>query len=128
MITHFSSNSLLNTEKMEIIRTKIKQLSDPFEKKNLIIEKTKNIKLELYDVKCLIFDSRIDDDEFWINFFLDNIKEIQRTHNNLIDFQRFLKTLKSDNSKTKLIRILISKGILKDDKPWGNKSYWELND
>jgi len=119
-------DNLSHYEKMEIIETKIKQLSDPFEKKNLIIKKTKNIQLRLYDVKCLICESKIDDDEFWINFFLDNIKEIPRTNENIIDFQRFLKTLKSDNSKTKLWRILISRGIIKDDKPWSNSSFWEL--
>ncbi len=105
-------------EERKKLELKISKLSDSEDKKNLLINYSKNIQFSLYDLRLLSISCKIDDDEFWIDLFVKNIKEIQKTRTNLIDFDGYLSKLSSNESRTKLKQILISKGILTDEKLW----------
>jgi hypothetical protein len=110
--TDIISNGLGETK--EQFKTQLKELSVPEEKKKLILKWSGKINFDLYDLNNLIKSHGIEDDEFWISFFLDNIKEIPEHDRN--NFYRFLVELKSEESKEKLKSILLSKGILIEDK------------
>lgn len=103
---------------LEKLMSEIEKNTDPFEKKKIIIRRTKNLQLSLYNIKCIYSNSRIEDDEFWIEFFLTNVKKIDNTNPNLVDYRSFLSRLKKDESRAKLRNILISKGIIDDEIMW----------
>jgi hypothetical protein len=117
-LTELLFNSYSYDDRIRRLKTKIDKIQDSTEIKKLIISFTKKEKFKLYDLTSLIRGRKVIDDDFWINVFLDSIKEIPRTRTNLIDFDGFLGTLRTDESRGKLKRILISKGILIDDKLW----------
>jgi hypothetical protein len=98
-------------ERIERLRIQLKKITTPTEKKNLIQKESKKIKFTYRDIPYLIPESKIEDDEFWISFFLENIKFSPRTESDLIDLCRFLTYFKSENSIVKLKSKLLSKGF-----------------
>jgi len=68
------------------------------------------------DVRCLIMDSKIEDDEFWISFFIENIKDFPKSERDIMDFYGFLYYLDSENSISKLKNLLLSKGFPIENK------------
>lgn len=91
----------------------LKGVEGELEKKETLLLQSKNIKFELSDLRNLIKSSGINDDEFWIDFFIKNISQIPRF--SLDYFYGFLYQLKSEDSRNKLKNILKSKGILTED-------------
>jgi hypothetical protein len=113
-LIHVIFDSFSEEKKKEKFQTQIKKLSVPEEKKKLILEWSKKINFELYELRSLIKYHGIEDDEFWISIFLSNVKEIP--NNNRDYFYGFLVQLKSKESQNRLKNILISRGILTEDK------------
>jgi replication initiation and membrane attachment protein DnaB len=102
----------------EKLESQIRQMSDTTEKKKMILKKTQNLNIRLFDLTSLIRNCNINDDEFWIELFVNNVNEISKTRANLVDFDGYLNKLSTTESRTKLKRILISKGVLDDEKLW----------
>jgi len=106
-------------DRISKLYSKIRKTQDQNEIKKLIISFTKKEKLKVIDLKCLIQERKIIDDEFWIKLFVDNVEKISvRTGvgMDLVDFESFLRVLKNDESRIRLRRILTSKGVLIEEK------------
>lgn len=96
--------------KKKRFRSELKNLSNPEDKKKLIKKWSGKINLSLNELRDLIRNNDIDDDDFWISFFLHQTKEISRYQ--LDYFYGYLYQLKSKESINKLKSILTSRGIL----------------
>ena len=94
-------------------QVQLKKLTDPEEEKRLILKWSRKINFNSYDLRNLIKNTKIEDDEFWISFVLKNIKKIPL--NNRDYFYGFLVQLKSKESQEKLKKTLVSKGVLIED-------------
>ena len=91
--------------KINSLRRKIRQSDDPNDKKQLIF-KSKMV-LGMRELKILILDKEIVDDEFWVELFT---KKISRYHSvSTSDFNVFADELQSTDSREKLLRHLSSK-------------------
>jgi len=118
-LTELLFDSYSYDDRIRRLKTKIDKIQDSTEIKKLIISFTKKEKLKVYDLKCLIQERKIIDDEFWIKLFVDNVEKISvRTGigMDLVDFESFLRVLKNDESRIRLRRILTSKGVLIEEK------------
>ena len=90
------------------------EIKSESQKKDFLIKKSKKMKLNLFYLENLIKKCGINDDEFWIEIFINNINEKSKFYN-LDLFYGFLFRLKSENSQNKLEDILKSKKILIED-------------
>lgn len=114
-------DSFGDEKKKEKFQSQLKKLTDSEEKKKLILKWSKKIEFDLYDLRGLIKYNGIEDDEFWISFYLSNVKEIP--NNNRDYFYGFLVQLKSKKSQERLKNILVKRGILNEDK---TAELWEV--
>jgi len=98
-------------ERFSILNEKIKKSKDKYRKKELIKSFTQKETFTLVSLVILIHNSQLEDDEYWINLFLTQISELELTRRNCDYYQSFTKELKSDDSRLKLKKGLVSKGI-----------------
>ena len=96
--------------KFNYVRRKIRQLDDPSDKKQLIFKSFKSKEfLGMRELKVLILDKEIVDDEFWVELFT---KKISRYHSvSTSDFNVFADELQSTDSREKLERHLRAEKI-----------------
>jgi hypothetical protein len=109
----YNKNDKRNKERIHKLNQDLMEVNIESEKKDILIKNSKKIKFELYDLKNLIKKSGINDDEFWIEFFIKNINA--KYSFDLHYFYEFLFNLKSEDSQKKLEDILKSKKILRED-------------
>ena len=111
MLIKYISDEFSNEDrKIKKFYDEIKNTSDPQKKKEIIKKWSSKIHFNLQEFRKLISYQKINDDEFWISFFLHQTKEIPRFQ--LDYFYGFLHRLESEESINKLKEILISRKIL----------------
>ncbi len=103
------------TERFSILKKKIEKSKDKYRKKELIKSFTQKETFTLLDLTILIQISKLEDDEFWIDLFLSQISELEVTRRNCDYYGLFIKEIKSDDSRLKLKKGLLSKGIKFDE-------------
>ena len=123
-LMNYQSDNLTDGEILENLETELRKLTNPIEKKNLILKESKKIKFGYYNIRSLITFSKIEDDEFWISFFIENIKESPQNKYDIGDLYEFIYHLNSENSINKLKSLLLSKGFQIENEKIESHSQW----
>lgn len=112
-----------NLKKIDSLKEQLLKIEDESKRKVILLKKSTKIIFDSYELRELIKLSKINDDQFWIDFYISNITRYKFYESYFFDF---ISNFNSKESKRKLEDIFINRGWLKKRVPLNDELYKEL--